>query len=210
MHIGIIGAGNVGGTLARRLAEAGHELAIANSRGPQTLQDLVGELGHRTHAVSSSEAARFGDLVIVAVPFGRYNELPTAELKGKPVMDTGNYYPDRDGHIPELDQDQTTSSEMVQQHLKGAHVVKAFNTLHAENMRDHARQSSAQERYGIPMSGDDPQAKRAIADLVEELGFEPVDAGDLATGGRKQQPGSVTYEADFTAEELAAALRENR
>ncbi|RKR89889.1 hypothetical protein BDK92_4248 [Micromonospora pisi] len=208
MHIGIIGAGNVGGTLAKRLAESGHEIAIANSRGPQTLQDLVGELGHRSHAVSASEAARFGDLVIVSVPFGRYDELPTKELKGKPVMDTGNYYPERDGHYPELDEDKTTSSEMVQQHLKGAHVVKAFNTLHAENMRDHARQSSAQERYGIPMSGDDPQAKRAIADLVEELGFQPVDAGDLATGGRKQQPGSITYEADFTADELVEALRQ--
>ncbi|MGW4462963.1 NADPH-dependent F420 reductase [Micromonospora sp. NBC_01796] len=207
MHIGIIGAGNVGGTLARRLAAAGHEIAIANASGPQKMQDLMGDLGHRAHAVPPSEAARFGDVVIVAVPFGRYNELPTAELKGKTVMDTGNYTPDRDGNIPELDQDQTTSSEMVQQHLRGAHVVKAFNTLHAENMRDHARQSSAQERYGIPMSGDDPQAKRAVADLVEELGFQPVDAGDLASGGRKQQPGGITYDADFTADELVEALR---
>ncbi|MFI6762786.1 NADPH-dependent F420 reductase [Micromonospora sp. NPDC050417] len=207
MHIGIIGAGNVGGTLAKRLAESGHEIAIANSRGPETLQDLVGELGHRSHAVSASEAARFGDLVIVSVPFGRYEELPTKELKGKPVMDTGNYYPERDGHYPALDEDEITSSEMVQEHLKGAHVVKAFNTLHAQDMRDHARQSSAQERYGIPMSGNDPQAKRAVADLVEELGFQPVDAGDLATGGRKQQPGSITYEADFTADELVEALK---
>ena len=208
MHIGIIGAGHVGGTLARRLAQAGHEIAIANSSGPKTLTDLVGELGHRAHAVSPSEAARFGDLVILAVPFGRYDELPTTELRGKPVIDVGNYDPERDGNYPELDQDKTTSSELVQDHLRGAHVVKAFNTLHAPQMRDLARQSSAQERYGIPMSGDDPQAKRAVADLVEQLGFQPVDVGDLASGGRKQQPGGLTYEADLTADELVEALRE--
>ncbi|WP_329106744.1 NAD(P)-binding domain-containing protein [Micromonospora sp. NBC_01699] len=209
MHIGIIGAGSVGATLARRLAAAGHEIAIANASGPQNLRDLVGELGHRSHAVSPSEAARFGDVVIVAVPFGRYDELPTAELKGKPVMDTGNYTPERDGEYPDLEQDRVTSSELVQQHLRGANVVKAFNTLHAEHMRDHARQSSAQERYGIPMSGDDPKAKRAVADLIEELGFQPVDAGDLAAGGRKQQPGGITYDADFTADELVEALRQD-
>jgi predicted dinucleotide-binding enzyme len=209
MHIGIIGVGDVGGTLARRLARAGHEIAIADPRDPETPKDLAGELGHRSHAVSPSEAARFGDLVIVDVPFGRHDELPTAQLRGKPVIDTGNYDPERDGHYPELDQDQTTSSELVQDHLRGAHVVKAFNTLHAEQMRDLARQSSAQERYGIPMSGDEPQAKRAVADLVEQLGFQPVDAGDLATGGRKQQPGGPTYGADLTADELAEALRES-
>jgi predicted dinucleotide-binding enzyme len=209
MHIGIIGAGDVGSTLARRLAKGGHEIAIANSRGPETLKELVGELGHRAHAVPPSEAARFGDVVIVSVPFGRHDELPTAELRGKTVIDTSNYHPERDGNYPDLDQDRTTSSELVQDRLRGAHVVKSLNTMPADQLRDHARQSSAQLRYGMPLAGDDPQAKRAAADLVEQLGFEPVDAGDLATGGRKQQPGGPAHQAELPADELSKILSEN-
>jgi hypothetical protein len=206
MRIGIIGAGRIGATLARRFAAAGHDIAIANSRKPHTLRDLANELGDRVHPVLAEEAARSGDLVVVSVPFGRYTELPTEGLAGKTVIDTCNYYPERDGNYPELDQDRTTSSELIQDHLRGAHVVKAFNTMRWDHLRDYGRQSSAQRRYALPLSGDDVGAKRKVQDLIELLGFEPVDLGGLASGGRRQQPGSPVYLADLTGDELRARV----
>ncbi|MDQ1486818.1 MAG: 8-hydroxy-5-deazaflavin:NADPH oxidoreductase, partial [Actinomycetota bacterium] len=116
-RIGIIGAGNIGGTLARHFVEAGHEVAIANSRGPETLKDLVSELGDKAHAATPEDAAKFGDVVVVSIPTWRYQEVPTEGLDGKPVVDTNNYYPQRDGQIQELDDDSTTSSELLQRHL---------------------------------------------------------------------------------------------
>ncbi|MGW0432276.1 NADPH-dependent F420 reductase [Micromonospora sp. NPDC003197] len=203
MRIGIIGAGHVGGTLARLLAKHGHEILIANSRGPQTLVDLVDDLvGAGGWAVTAEEAAYGGDLVIVSVPFGRYAELPVAGTAGKIVIDTSNYYPERDGHFPELDQDRTTSSELVQAHLRDARVVKTFNTMYWDHLRDFGRQSSAQFRYALPVSGDDDRTKRTVFDLIEQIGFDPVDAGTLASGGRRQQPGTPAYGADLTAAQL--------
>ncbi|GAB2930137.1 NAD(P)-binding domain-containing protein [Micromonospora polyrhachis] len=207
MRIGIIGAGHVGGTLARLLAKHGHEILIANSRGPQTLVDLVDDLvGAGGRAVTAEEAAQGGDLVIVSVPFGRYAELPVAGTADKTVIDTTNYYPERDGHLPELDRDETTSSELVQAHLRDAYVIKTFNTMYWEHLRDFGRQSSAQFRYALPVSGDDERAKRTVFDLVELLGFDPVDVGMLATGGRRQQPGTPVYGADLTAAQLRDRL----
>jgi 8-hydroxy-5-deazaflavin:NADPH oxidoreductase len=126
MRIGIIGSGKIGGTLARRFVDAGHEVAVSNSRGPETLEDLVGELGPPAQALTAAEAERFGELVVVSVPLGRYRELPTDSVAGKVVIDTNNYYPQRDGHFAELDHDGTTSSELLQAHLPGARVAKAF------------------------------------------------------------------------------------
>jgi predicted dinucleotide-binding enzyme len=202
MRIGIIGTGRIGSTLARLLVQAGNDVTVANSRGPDTLTGLVDELGGHGQAGTVEEAARDGDLVIVAVPFGAYRDLPADELSGKTVVDAGNYHPSRDGHVADLDDGRVTSSELVQQHLPGAHVIKAFNAMRWDHLSEYGREGGSNRRYGIPVSGDDPAAKKQVFDLIEELGFEPVDAGGLADGGRKQQPGSDVYTADLWAGEL--------
>jgi 8-hydroxy-5-deazaflavin:NADPH oxidoreductase len=206
MKIGIIGAGRIGGTLARHFVGAGHEVAVSNSRAPETLSGLVAELGARARAMTAEEAARFGEVVVVSVPFGRYRELPTDGLDGKVVIDTNNHYPGRDGHFEELDDDRSTSSELLQAHLSGARVVKAFNAIHSGSLRDLARSSEDPERVGIPISGDDEEAKRMVAELIDEIGFDAVDAGTLAEGGRKHQPGSPVYTTNLSTEELRTGL----
>jgi predicted dinucleotide-binding enzyme len=209
MKIGIVGAGNIGGTLARHFTRAGHEVAVANSRGPETLQTLVAELGEKARAVTPPEAVAFGEIVVVSVPFGRFRELPAEGAEGKVVIDTNNYYPQRDGHFEELDSDRTTSSELLQAQMTGARVVKAFNAIYWGRLRDLGRPSGDPERIGIPISGDDEEAKRVVAGLIDEIGFEPVDAGSLAEGGRKHQPGTLVYTADLRASELRKRLRES-
>jgi predicted dinucleotide-binding enzyme len=208
MKIGIIGAGRIGGTLAGHFLRVGHEVAVSNSRGPDTLQDLIGENGERARAMTAEDAARFGDVVVVSVPFGRYRELPTDGLAGKVVIDTNNYYPGRDGRFEELDRDRTTSSELLQAHLSGARVVKAFNAISWGRLRDLTRPSGDPRRIGIPISGDDQEAKRTVADLIDQIGFDAVDAGTLAEGGRKHQPGSPVSTADLSTEKLRAHLTE--
>ncbi len=206
MRIGIIGAGHIGGTLAGHFVRAGHEVAVSNSRGPATLAALVDELGERAEAMTAADAAAFGDVVVVSVPFGRYRELPTAGVAGKIVIDTNNYYPQRDGHLDELDGDRTTSSELLQARLQGARVVKAFNAIQSAHLRDLGRPSGDAGGIGIPISGDDGEAKRIVAELIDEMGFDAVDAGTLAQGGRKHQPGSPVYAADLPTDELRARL----
>lgn len=209
MRIGIIGAGNLGATLARMLIDAGAEVSVANSRGPDTLQELEKRLGSSCHAGTVGEAARFGDIVVAAIPFGRYRHLPVEELDGKTVIDASNYQRLRDGSIPELDDRRSiTSSEMVQHHLHSAHVVKSFNTMQSDHLLAYGGGDSGQ-RYGIPVSGDDPDAKRQVFCLVELLGFEPVDAGSLADG-RKHQPGTDVYAADLWAADLRAFIGSKR
>jgi 8-hydroxy-5-deazaflavin:NADPH oxidoreductase len=207
MRIGIIGAGHIGGTLAGLFVDAGHEVAVSNSRGPETLAGLVEQLGGRARATSAGDAARFGDVVVVSVPFGRYRELPTEAVAGKVVIDTNNYYPGRDGHLEELDGDRTTSSELLQAHLAGARVVKAFNAIQWMRLRDDGRPAGDPgRRLGIPISGDDEEAKRAVAELIEQIGFDPVDAGTLAVGGRKHQTGAPAYTQGLPTAELRARL----
>jgi len=206
MRIGIIGSGHIGGTLARCFVDAGHEVAVSNSRGPETLADLATELGPRAQAMTAAEAARFGDLVVVSVPFGRYREVPNEAVAGKVVIDTNNYYPRRDGHFEELDGDRTTSSELLQAHLSGALVVKAFNAILWSRLRADGRPAGDGDRLGIPISGDEEQAKQAVAELIDEIGFDPVDAGTLAEGGRKHQPGTPAYTDGLPTSELRARL----
>lgn len=184
MRIGIIGAGHIGGTLARHFVRAGHEVAVSNSRGPDTLEQDVAELGDRGRAMTAEDAARFSEVVVVSVPFGRYRELPTDGVDGKVVIDTNNYYPRRDGRFEELDTDRTTSSELLQAHMSGARVVKAFNAINWNSLRDQGRPSGDPRRIGIPISGDDREAKRIVAELIDQIGFDGVDAGTLAEGGR--------------------------
>jgi 8-hydroxy-5-deazaflavin:NADPH oxidoreductase len=206
MRIGIIGAGHIGGTLARHFISVGHEVAVSNSRGPATLEELIAELGGSAQATTAEDAARFGDVVVVSVPFGRYLKLPNDGVVGKVVIDTNNYYPGRDGHFEELDSDRTTSSELLQTHLSGARVVKAFNAIYWNHLRDLGRPSGDPQRIGIPISGDDEESKLIVAELIDQIGFDAVDAGTLAQGGRKHQPGSPVYAEDLRAEELRARL----
>jgi predicted dinucleotide-binding enzyme len=206
MRIGIIGTGQVGGTLAARFVAAGHEVALANAHGPDSLRGMVSELGGHAYPATAPEAAKFGEVAVLAIPFGRYRQLPAPELAGKVVVDCTNYYPERDGRLAELDNGQTTSTEIVAQYLQGARLVKAFNTMAAEHLRDYEHCGGAEMLYGIPVSADDDEAKRTVMDLVEELGFDPVDAGGLAEGGRHQQPGSDIYLADLPSDELRARL----
>lgn len=206
MNIGIIGAGHIGATLARLFVDAGHEVAVSNSRGPETLAGLVEDLGGGAQAMTAAEAARFGEVVVVSVPFGRYRELPTEGVTGKVVIDTNNYYPQRDGHFEELDSDNTTSSELLQAHLPGSRVVKAFNAILWSRLRDDGRPAGDGERVGIPISGDDEQAKRTVAELIDQIGFDAVDAGKLAEGGRKHQPGTPAYTDGLHTGELRARL----
>ena len=208
MKIGVIGAGHIGGTAAKLFVDAGHEIAIANSRGPETLKDLVADLGENAKAVAVDEVANFGDIVFVSIPFGKFKELPADGFQGKIVIDSNNYYPDRDGHYKELDDDETTSTEMLAEHLNGARVVKAFNTIWFEHLRTQGNKNApVEERRAIFVAGNDGAAKKVVSDLIEEIGFAPVDTGDLTDGGRAQQPGSGIYNQNLTGGEAIAILQ---
>ncbi len=200
MRIGFIGAGNIGGTLAERFAAAGHEVALSNSRGPETLADLVAGIGERARAVTREEAAELGEVVVVTIPLKAYRDVPAGPLAGKVVIDTNNYYPGRDGNFEQLDRDETTSSEMLAEHLSESRVVKAFNAILARNIRDLAR-ADGEGRIAIPIAGDDEAAKTTVAALVDEIGFEAVDMGALAAG-RAFQPDTPPYGVPLTADEL--------
>jgi len=206
MKIGILGAGHIGAMLAEHFAKAGHEVAISNSRGPETLGELVAELGSGAQAVTADEAARFGDLVVVAIPLKAYRDVPPDAVTGKVVIDTMNYYPQRDGQFPELDSGESTSSELLQQHVPDAFVVKAFNSIRWDSLRDKAHTGPSEERLGVPIAGDDEAAKQEVDDLLEEIGFDGVDAGRLGEGGRKFQVGSDLYGVELPSAELAERL----
>jgi len=205
MDIGIIGAGNIGGTSARLLARAGHRVALSNSRGPETLADTVAAMRGDVRASTPDEAAAFGAVVLVAIPFGRYGDLPAERLTGKVVIDATNYYPDRDGHLPELDDGRAGSSELVATHLAGSPVVKAFNTIHHVRLAEEGRPAGDPERLALPVAGDDREAKRVVTALIDEMGFDAVDNGALADG-RRQQPGTPVYNQPLGTEGVRAAL----
>jgi predicted dinucleotide-binding enzyme len=207
VKIGIIGSGNIGANAARQFVRAGHEVALSNSRGGQGLEALVKELGDKAHATTIEDAAKFGEVVLIAIPFGTYKTLPSDAFKGKVVIDAGNYYPERDGKYAELDQDETTSSELMSQHLKEARLVKAFNTIYFKHLAAQGDSSRPlEERRAIFIAGDDTEAKEIVARLIEEIGFAAVDSGFLHEGGRSQQPGTAVYNKDVTAKEAAALL----
>jgi predicted dinucleotide-binding enzyme len=205
MRIGIIGAGSIGGTLAKRLTALGHEVAVANSRGPETLRDLAAETGARP--VTVAEAARSGEIVIVTIPQRAVTELPKDLFVGVPesvvVVDTGNYYPARDGRIDAIEGGQVESAWVAQQ--LGRPVVKAFNNIYFKSLMDNGRPKGAPGRVALPIAGDPPEAREKVTRLVDELGFDPVDAGDLNASWR-QQPGTPAYVADLDAPRLKEAL----
>ncbi|KTR03122.1 NADPH-dependent F420 reductase [Curtobacterium luteum] len=203
--IGIIGAGNIGSQLARLAVQHGHEVVIANSRGPETLTDLVDELGPSAHAATRDEAAQAGEIVVVTTPLAAIETIPVEPLVGKVVIDTNNYYPQRDGHIAALDDETTTTAELLQDHLRGAKVVKAFNHIAAAALTDEAEPAGTPGRRALVVAGDDADAKHTVADLIDAFGFDVVDAGALAEGWRIQRdtPG---YVVRLTAPELREAL----
>jgi predicted dinucleotide-binding enzyme len=207
MRVGIIGAGMIGGATATRLIAAGHEVMISNSRGLETLADLEQSLGQSAHAGTTARAARFGDVVLVAIPLKAIGSLPADKLEGQIVIDANNYYPGRDGQIPELDAGEIGSSELLARRLPGARIVKAFNTIYFERIAHEGRPSGSKERRAVPMAGDDPDAKRVVGALIDDMGFDPVDAGSLADG-RRQEPGTPVYNAPLDADALRAALAE--
>lgn len=207
MKIGIIGSGNIGANAARQFVRAGHEVALSNSRGGKGLEDLVAELGDKAHATTIEDAAKFGEVVLIAIPFGTYKTLPSDAFKGKVVIDAGNYYPERDGKFAKLDQGETTSSELMSQHLKEARLVKGFNTIYFKHLATQGDSSRPlEERRAIFIAGDDTEAKEIVARLIEEIGFAAVDSGFLHEGGRSQQPGTAVYNKEVTAKEAAALL----
>ena len=185
--IGLVGAGNIGSTLARLAVAAGHDVVLSNSRGPETLHDLVEELGPRARAATPEEAAAAADLAVVTVPLKALGDLPAAALAGKVVMDTINYYPQRDGHVPELDDESTTTSELVQAHLSGSRVVKVFNNIHFRHLAALARPASAADRSTLALAGDDAEAKAAVIAFLDSIGYDGLDIGPLAEGWRTQR-----------------------
>jgi predicted dinucleotide-binding enzyme len=208
--IGFIGSGNIGSQLARLAIRNGYDVVMSNSRGPETLVDLVDELGDRARAATPDEAAEAGDVVVVSVPLKAIDAVPVAPLKGKTVIDTNNYYPERDGTIPELDDESTTTSELLQQRLSGSQVVKAFNNIYADHLTSKATPSGAPGRRALPITGDDDGAKRTVASLIDQFGFDVVDAGPLAEGWRFQRDTPAygpEYDADQVREGLEQAKR---
>jgi predicted dinucleotide-binding enzyme len=207
MKIGIIGAGHIGANAAKLFVEAGHQIVISNSRGPQTLESLVEKLGDDAASGTVEQARDFGDIVFISIPLGRYGELPVEGWEGKVVIDSNNYYPERDGNIRELDSGETTSSELLLRHLPGARLVKAFNTIWFEHLKTQGNiELPLDERRAIFVAGDDSEAKAIVASLIEDIGFSAVDTGFLAAGGRSQQPGTPIYNEELTAAEAAKAL----
>ena len=208
MKIGILGAGNIGGTLTRRFTALGHDVSVANSRGPETLHDLVAETG--ATAVSASEVANGADVVVVTVPEKNVPDLPAGFLKGAAdgavVIDTGNYYPrQRDGRIGAIEEG-TTESQWVEQQI-GHPVVKAFNGIRAQHLLELGQPSGTPGRIALPVAGDDEAAKAVVLGLIDELGFDAVDAGGLGESWR-QEPGSPVYGRDFDAEGVRRTLAE--
>jgi 8-hydroxy-5-deazaflavin:NADPH oxidoreductase len=184
--LGLIGSGNIGATVARLAIAAGLDVVLSNSRGPETLADLVADLGPRARAATAEEAAAAGDIVVVTVPLRNYKQVPVAPLAGKVVIDTNNYYPDRDGTFPELEEGTVTSSELLQKHLPTSKVVKAFNNIYFLHLGELARPAGSPDRTALPIAGDDADAKAAVTQLLDVLGYDAVDAGPLSESWRFQ------------------------
>ena len=208
--IGLIGAGHIGSQVARLAVANGYDVVISNSRGPETLAELVAELGPKARAATAVEAASAGDIVVVTVPLKNYRSVPVEPLRGKVVIDTNNYYPQRDGHIPELDNESTTTAELLQAHLPTSKVVKAFNHIYAAELTTHGQPAGTKNRRALVIAGDDREAKAIVTRLLDQFGFDTVDAGPLKEGWRIQRdtPGyGPRRNAEELRKDLAAAKR---
>jgi hypothetical protein len=207
--IGLIGAGHIGSQLARLAVSNGYDVVISNSRGPATLTDLVAELGPRARAATPDETAAAGDVVVVTIPLNRYRQVPIAPLAGKIVIDTNNYYPQRDGHITVLDEKKSSTAELLQAHLPASRVVKAFNHIAAAELTADSRPAGTPNRRALAIAGNDADAKNAVAALIDQFGFDVVDIGPLRDSWRieRDTPG---YGPRLTTEELRRAVEAAR
>lgn len=205
MNIGILGAGNIGASAAKLFAAAGHDVRIANSRGPQSLTALVAGLGDKVRAATPEDAVAFGDVVLIAVPWShREDAIPDAgPYDDKIVIDAMNPY-DEDYELEDLGN--RTSSEIIKTLVPGARLVKAFNTLYYKRLAGEGKPHGSKDRLTIFIAGDDAQAKAVVAKLIDEIGFDALDTGSLAEGGRKQQPGSAIYNVPLTARDAKETL----
>jgi 8-hydroxy-5-deazaflavin:NADPH oxidoreductase len=219
--LGLIGSGNIGSTVAKLAVDAGINVVLSNSRGPETLADLVAELGPLARAATAEEAAAAGDIVVVTIPLKAYQQVPVEPLRGKVVIDTNNYYPQRDGTIAELEDESTTTSELLQAHLPESHVVKAFNNIFFKFLAELPRPSGSPERSALAIAGDDADAKRRVTELFDQLGYDTYDAGPLAEGWRFQRDtaayaglydadGTFTKARQITGADIEAALAKSK
>ena len=203
--IGLVGAGNIGSQLARLAVANGYDVVISNSRGPETLAPLIAELGQKARAASPVEAAEAADIAVVTIPLHAIHTVPVDALSGKVVIDTNNYYYQRDGKIPELDAESTTSAELLQQLLPGSHVVKAFNHIQAVALTVEAQPAGSENRRALIVAGDDEAAKAAVVQIIDQFGFDTVDLGPLSEGWRIQ-PDTPGYGPRMNAAELIHAV----
>lgn len=204
MKIGIIGAGFIGTAAAAAFTRAGYAVMVSNTRGPRSLFTLVNTIGCKAGTIE--EAAAFSDTVLVAIPLYAYDTLPAAMFAGKTVLDAGNYYPERDEAIPELDRRETTTSELLARHLPGSNVVKAFNAIAAGDIGHDGKPRGAADRRALPIAGDDPAAKQTVVALPDTIGYEAVDAGPLSEGWRFEKDTPV-YCVPHTSDALRAGLQ---
>jgi len=205
MRIGLIGSGRIGSTVARLAIAQGHDVVLSNSRGPDSLADLVASLGPHASAATSTGAAAAGDIVVVTIPLRAVPDVPVEPLAGKVVIDTNNYYPQRDGHITALDSGETTSAELLAAHLGDARVVKAFNSIEASQLLNDGQPAGSPDRRALPIAGDDADAKKVVTELIDSFGYDVVDAGPLAEG-RRFEPSTPASGARLTADSLRVAL----
>ncbi len=203
MKIGIIGAGMVGRAIGKLAVASGHSVMLSNSRGPQTLFSLSRSIGCEVGTVD--EAAAFGELVVIAIPLAAYRSIPVEPLEGKLVIDTNNYYVERDGNIPELDAGETTTSEMLARHLPRSRIVKAFNAIIMDDLEKAGRLVGSSERRALPLAGDNSADKAVVAGLYDQFGFDAVDAGPLAQGWLLER-GRPVYCVPMDAERLKDEL----
>lgn len=203
--IGIIGAGNIGSQIARKALEIGYDVVISNSRGPETLTSLIANLGDHARAATAAEAGAAGDVVVVTVPLTSLPDIPAEPLAGKIVIDTNNYYWERDGHIAALDEERTTTSEMLQEHLPTSKVVKGFNHIQAQQITTDGKPAGANDRRALATASDYADALAFITKFYDEFGFDAVNIGPLAQSWRveRDQP---AYVVPQNVEELKANL----
>lgn len=194
--IGLIGAGILGSVITRLAIAAGYDVVLSNSRGPETLEDLVNELGPHARAATSAEAGAAGDLVVVTIPFHAFRNVPAEPLAGKTILDTNNYYPARDGVFPEIDNGSTTASRLLAEHLSKSHVVKVFNGIFSGHLAALGRPAGAPDRSGLPIAGDDADAKAQVTKFLDRIGYDAVDAGPLAEDWRFR-PDTPAYAAPY-------------
>lgn len=205
MRIGFVGAGNIGTAIAKRLVALDHDVAMSNSRGPDTLAELVAELGPTAEAATTEDAIAFGDIVVVTIPLHAVATLPADQFAGKTVLDTCNYYEGRDGPIAPLDDGSLTPGQWVQQQLPDAQVVKAFNAIYAAHIVSAALPAGDPKRRAIPIAGDSAEAKRQVSEVIDQIGFDPVDAGEMSAS-RPFENGGELYGAEVGVAEVKAVL----